>query len=415
MLPCRAVRNLFSLVRCGCRLVLLLFVFCTLSLFTRLPCAAQNPLPLTVGIANHQSSVTVPFAPEFTTSGYIPVEVRINGKGPYTFVIDTGAGASIIRQDIAVALGLPIIAKGRITTGSNAKAAAKIRTANTLQIGAAALNNVTLYAVDLPAEFSGEGILGADFLAQFIVTVDYEHQRVTLTIPDKFTYNGKATPLPFTFDEDGSPFIAASIEGIPGQFMLDSGSNAGMDLSQSFVQKRHLRDKFPRHIETLGGVELAGTPGTVWDARADTVILGEAPSVHNVIVSLTNSAYAGDGIIGSKVLRQFTLTVDWPHRRFYLEKNRLYGQKTAYNRAGFVPRPARDCFEIVFVMANSPAADAGLKVGDRLMEIAGQPAKNWTFLKLRELVHGEPGAKLPLIVERDGKTIALVLTLRDLL
>ncbi len=284
-----------------------------------------------------------------------------------------------------------------------------------MQIGTATLKNLTLYVYDPPVGFPGQGILGADFLAQFVVTVDYEHQRMSLTLPDKFRYKGKGELLPFTVDADDNLCVTGSIAGVPGRFEVYTTSSGGLELSASFAQSNHLRDQYPQLVEYPAGTAVAGTPVTAWYARDNTLMLGKTLPVHNTLVGLTNRSYSQDGMLGGEVLRQFTLTLDWPHRRFYLEKNALYGKKAVFNRAGFIPTIAPDGFDILFVMANSPASDAGLKVGDHLVNIAGRPAKVWTLLKLRDVVRGEPGMKLPLTVERDGRTFPLVLTLRDLL
>jgi regulator of sigma E protease len=68
------------------------------------------------------------------------------------------------------------------------------------------------------------------------------------------------------------------------------------------------------------------------------------------------------------------------------------------------------------VLANSPAAKAGLRAGDSIVTIGGQPLQRWS--ELQERVSKSAGIDLPFEVIRGGKRIALTLrpestTVRD--
>lgn len=67
----------------------------------------------------------------------------------------------------------------------------------------------------------------------------------------------------------------------------------------------------------------------------------------------------------------------------------------------------KDGLRITQVMAGSIAEAAGLKTGDVILEVAGQPAKS--ILVLRSVVQRQvPGTWLPLKVRRDGKELEIV-------
>jgi len=57
------------------------------------------------------------------------------------------------------------------------------------------------------------------------------------------------------------------------------------------------------------------------------------------------------------------------------------------------------------VSAGLPAERAGLKAGDRIVSVEGQPIETWEQLSKRIL--GSDGKRLTLVVERDGKTFPL--------
>ncbi|HEY0281572.1 MAG TPA: retropepsin-like aspartic protease, partial [Rhizomicrobium sp.] len=54
------------------------------------------------------------------TAKHLTIKVMINGKGPFDFVVDTGADRSVLAEDVAGALGLmrqkPVMVEGVVRT-----------------------------------------------------------------------------------------------------------------------------------------------------------------------------------------------------------------------------------------------------------------------------------------------------------
>jgi serine protease Do len=63
------------------------------------------------------------------------------------------------------------------------------------------------------------------------------------------------------------------------------------------------------------------------------------------------------------------------------------------------------------VTPDSPAAAAGLQAGDQLLEVARQPIE-WEFDFNKALLHSNPGDRVPVVVQRDGRRINAELELR---
>jgi S1-C subfamily serine protease len=77
---------------------------------------------------------------------------------------------------------------------------------------------------------------------------------------------------------------------------------------------------------------------------------------------------------------------------------------------GIVPDPAaKDGLRLQRVTANSTAERAGLKPGDRIVEIAGKPATS--LEAMRQLLGLNPGDRVELTYERQGKVQKLTVTL----
>lgn len=51
---------------------------------------------------------------------------------------------------------------------------------------------------------------------------------------------------------------------------------------------------------------------------------------------------------------------------------------------------------VVRVLEGGPAAEAGLKPGDVLLEVAGEPIRGWTLAEVVAALRGEPGSTVEL-------------------
>jgi C-terminal processing protease CtpA/Prc len=74
-----------------------------------------------------------------------------------------------------------------------------------------------------------------------------------------------------------------------------------------------------------------------------------------------------------------------------------------------------DSADVVYVVEGGPAAQAGLRKGDTLIEVAGKSVK---ILSRRDLLHiftQPPGTSVPITYNREGHRGLTTLVLRELL
>ena len=88
------------------------------------------------------------------------------------------------------------------------------------------------------------GILGYDFIARFVIEIDYPNKVMRLHRLDGFTYRGAVRPIPITVEE-GVPYADGSISvrtkpNIPAHFILDFGASDTMILTRPFVEANDL-------------------------------------------------------------------------------------------------------------------------------------------------------------------------------
>ncbi len=130
-----------------------------------------KPSPPSKGITR------IPFSPGFP----VLVHARINGIGPITLILDTGAEATIISPSVLSRLGLssetapPIILKGVTGMGYANRVWVDFIEVGETRVGPLP---IAVYEADLK---KADGLLGRDFLSHLKVTIDPKEKMVTLT------------------------------------------------------------------------------------------------------------------------------------------------------------------------------------------------------------------------------------------
>lgn len=131
-----------------------------------------------------QKPVVVPF--ELLKSRHMAVEVKINGKGPYRLIFDTGAPTNLINNKLAKETG--VTKKDDKAPGFSLFAMPSLKTIDSLEVGGVKLEKVSVTVMDHPTVTAIsnalgpiDGIIGFPFFARFKTTVDYQKKEITFT------------------------------------------------------------------------------------------------------------------------------------------------------------------------------------------------------------------------------------------
>lgn len=117
------------------------------------------------------------------------VPVTINGEGPYSFALDTGASNSVVAADVAAELGLPVVAEGQPVTGVATTTGVDLVDVGTWALADVALEPRRLAVIEFP-EVPGsagfDGLLGSDILSGFgRIVIDYGRQELRVPGPEE--------------------------------------------------------------------------------------------------------------------------------------------------------------------------------------------------------------------------------------
>lgn len=371
-------------------------------------------------IAEGRATTTVPFE---LLNNHIYVEIRLDGKGPLHVIFDTG-GMNVVTPAVAEHLGLTaqgtLQARGageKTEDGSFAKV-------GKLALGDAVLTDqvflvLPLAGLDKVEGTTVDGLIGFEVFKRFVVRVDYAARRLTLTLPSAFTPPADATAVPFTF-EGQTPHVDGTIDGIPGKLTIDTGSRASLTLHRPFAEANDFKGRYRPKVETTTGFGLGGpVRGAV--SRTKLVTLGsvEVPGPVTEMALVEKGAFMKPHVaanVGGGILRRFTVTFDYAGKRIFFAPNAGYAVEDPYDRAGLWLNQGEQGFKIEDVVAGSPAAEAGLAVGDEILALDGKSVTETGLSAVRDLLKRSPaGTKIRATVRRGEATRDLDLVLRDLL
>lgn len=230
------------------------------------------------------------------------------------FLLDTGAGTHIDRE-LAKTLGLEM-ARGVANASGNAQLEVGVIRSATTQVGDVQYVGQLIASplAHLEPIFGRklDGILGSDWMKNYVVEMDYVARRMRLYEPSSFTYSGKGTTLPLTF-LNRIPFIEMEVslpnkKVLRGRFLVDTaGGLMAVHVYNQVARRENLIDGLTTLPET--GVGIGGTTQRV-AARGLSLSIGPY-QIPKPTVKFTEDASglranpASVGLVGMEVFRKF--------------------------------------------------------------------------------------------------------------
>ena len=372
--------------------------------------SAYAPPPTAFGITMPpgSSTVTVPYVME----GYKPiVDVTIDGKGPFPFVVDAG-GHFIVTAATAQRAGLR--GRGSISsTNQNTVAHVGFAHVRSIGIGGAVLrgevaeiNPYSFAKLERGPRPPKAGWLGLEFFERFAVTLDPRRHRMTLRPLDAARPTPSGTKVPFVFDAD-SPLASCSVAGKTGLCMLDTGNAAPVIVASRWAMRVGVASILQRGLFVGSGTYVARVPVGVGPfVRACEVTMYEPDpdaELYTVEAAILSEAFI-DG---------FVSTFDYARRGVWLEP--LQRSRTPYNRSGVIAaKQSGGEFVIRHVIAKSPAAAAGLQAGDVITSIDGVSSERFSGADFTRLNASHKGS-IAFSILRGSSTQRVVVPTRDLI
>ena len=362
------------------------------------------------------------------------ISARLNGRGPFNFLLDTGVSMSILTSTtLADSLGLchgeqlRIVGAGGGDTGLLAYQTDSVRTSLP---GVVAPHMSWVVLADNLLDLSGfvgmpiHGIIGSELFRSFVVTLLVEDGRIRLARPA--TYRAprgrRWATLPLSLERNKA-YLTALVQlndtlTQPLKLVLDTGASHALSLElDSDPRLVGPAQRLPTDLgRGLTGI-VRGYLGRVpklqlghYELRSVLTSYPEAADVHR------RTDVPRNGNVGYEVLKRFTTIIDYPHQRLRLRPNNRFRDAFEHDMCGIdllATGPDFRRYQVLRVMPDTPAALAGLQVADELISINMLPASLYSLTELSRLMHSQDGRTLFLVLRRaNGELLSTTLRLK---
>ncbi len=372
--------------------------------------------PDDVAIAGGKTLVPMEF------DGDVIVEAKLNGEGPFAFILDTG-GHDILTPAAAAALKLKPVGAGASGGSGAGTLPEQYARVERVDIGGLSMRN-QLFSV-IPLQFDTlergarpplAGILGLELFERCAVQINYRAGTLALERASDHRPQGAGTAVPIWFS-DHEPLLRAKIDGASGDVGVDTGNSGTLVVQGIWADAHGLKQRFQSGIPVLGFG--SGGASSDWSSRADFEIAGQLfPRVIALYAADQKGSFSSrteSGNVGNQILAHFTLDFDYLHGQLWFEPVSGY-VAPPFSRAGVSAYKERaEAFKVAAVSPGTPAAEAGLQSDDEILAVDGVPSSQLSGWDLRRALRRVPGTKLSLSIVRAGHPQTAVLTLREIL
>ena len=334
------------------------------------------------------AAARVPFV---MIDGRILIDVTLNGRGPFRMIFDSGASAVISRstaQKLRLYLSAPHLESG---TGKRSTEVATT-TVELLNLGAAELVHLpadVMPLVDMPPVFGTmriDGILGRPVFDRYVIEVDYADRVLILFDPKRFRPAIADVALSFSRIRE-VPLVSATLDGHIGLFGVDLGARSALLVNAWLPDTAQLQTLFRGAPKMVTGWGLGGPIYGKLGRAHDFTLAGMDIKWPLVRLSMQSSGLLSRtdtaGLIGSDILRQFTITFDSLQHVMYF-RSKLFGVATKFDQSGMWIIPSSHGFRVIDVVPGGAAQRPGLCVNDEIRAVDGHAADRLLLPELRD-------------------------------
>jgi predicted aspartyl protease len=233
----------------------------------------------------------------------------------FPLLLDTGASFSMLTPGLARELGIRV----RASKGSPYRRATRLGRDLQFRVDTRRGDHASRIGIEF-------GLLGGNFLAQYVVEVDFPRRRVRFLDPDRFQTPEQTTAAEETVLSmqlvSSRPIVQAEIAGHPVSLLLDTGASFGVVMGGGAARAASLES---RPAPGLSAVGVFGEVEVEF-AEASRMRLGDQEFSDVPVVVAPRGLYqqgtASDSLIGLDLLSQFTLRIDYPRKRLWLRRDR---------------------------------------------------------------------------------------------
>ena len=382
------------------------FLFVGLAILSVAACVKVEPGPDQVGDHLYFAGDSVRLSTR-SDGQHAYVTGYVGSKGPLNFIVDTGSPVNVIDREIAESMGLKMIGEKEVLSGGVEPLIAHIVVIPKVIVDGLTIENAEFLTMELNTLSLGQlqGVLGMALFRESLITFDPGNDRIVVSQAELTA--GDAGVVAYDKDSESGFRIDADVVGQSVTMNLDTGAPSEFTFPLALSTKIPLQGALREGpVAQLVGGQRSIRLGTVDGNIKLGAITFENPQVGFIDPSTTH------GNIGNAVLRDLVLSIDQRNGLLLLRKpqaDKVTHVVVAENsgesrRLGLQLRsiPAGSPPTVTMIVSGSLSERAGLKIGDVLVSVNGQPMQELDLKELGPLF--KSATPLRFEVERDTES-----------
>ncbi|WP_026897339.1 aspartyl protease family protein [Daejeonella oryzae] len=332
------------------------------------------------------------------------IPLKINGSGPYNFVLDTGVGLFLITDPALVdSIHIENLRSIKISGfGKGEDLSAFVAPSLEVDIGSAKAKSIAAAILKKDvfelSSFAGmpiHGLIGYEFFNSFTVRISYSLNSITIYRPDQFYIPRKGTRIPITIEEH-KPYMVNELvlstgQKVSAKLIIDTGAGHPISL-ESFEGKPF---EVPQvNIAANLGIGLMGAiKGYI--GRIPSVKIGKF-TLKNVIAAYPSYEDVGskvrsiqrNGSVGNNILRRFDVVFDYHRQSMYIKPSSFLKEPFEHDMSGMELASGGKDFKRVIITRiepSSPAEEVGLNKDDEILSINFKSVTDMTMQEIDNL------------------------------
>jgi predicted aspartyl protease len=257
----------------------------------------------------------------------LTIDVALNGKGPFRFLVDSGADRTVVGRNLAAQLALEAGPNVRVVTMADSSDVQTVRVAS-LGMGRSSVDGLTAPAL-AEEHLGAQGILGIDALAEQRVSLDFDARRITI--------QNRRVPIVSDPDEivvvarrrNGQLIITrAAAAGNPVYAIIDTGSEITLGnsaLRQRIFGSRRPLKAVPIEITAVSGQKITADLVVLPEVQVGDITLTDVPIAFADVppFALFGLERQPSMLLGTDLLRAFKrVSLDFAARRVRFQVRR---------------------------------------------------------------------------------------------
>ena len=256
----------------------------------------------------------------------LTVQVHLNGKGPFNFIVDSGADTSAVGLRIARGLQLPLGTPAILNAMTSRNLVDRVKVAQ-LTLGPTIVRDLQLPALR-ETDLGGDGMIGIDALVRQRLLMDFEKRLIKVEdarVPEK----SRPGDIVITARRKRGQLILTHVKaaGLPLDAVIDTGTQitiGNLALRDSLIRRN--RDKFTTiPVTDVAGKTIDVQVAKIGELQLGPVTLRDVPMAFADLLPFKLFGLAGGPalLLGTDILENFQrVSLDFRARKVRFQLRR---------------------------------------------------------------------------------------------